>query len=120
LPVSLPQQVSLEEVVRSLSGTGVSSRSLQPVSLEHAYLEVMHEMVSRQGGDIHPLSWPRMPDLLPQSERIHLPLAVRQEDDLPEHSTFPQHLMRAPRFIERQASGDQRLDLALFEQVQQR
>jgi ABC-2 type transport system ATP-binding protein len=39
----LPQQVSLEEVARSLSGTGVSSISLQPVSLEHAYLEVMHE-----------------------------------------------------------------------------
>ena len=39
----LPQQVSLEEVVRALSGIDVSSVSLQPVSLEHAYIEVMHE-----------------------------------------------------------------------------
>jgi ABC-2 type transport system ATP-binding protein len=39
----LPQQVSLEEVVRALSGIDVSSVSLQPVSLEHAYIKVMHE-----------------------------------------------------------------------------
>jgi len=43
----LPQQVSLEEVLHSLSGAGVSSISLQPVSLEHAYLEVMHEFPER-------------------------------------------------------------------------
>jgi hypothetical protein len=43
----LPQQASLEEVVRALSGTGVSSISLQRVSLEHAYLEVMHEASPR-------------------------------------------------------------------------
>lgn len=43
----LPQQVSLEEVVRALSGIGVSSVSLQRVSLEHAYLEVMHEKPQR-------------------------------------------------------------------------
>jgi ABC-2 type transport system ATP-binding protein len=40
----LPQQISFEDVARSLGGTGVSSISLQPVSLEHAYLEVMHEV----------------------------------------------------------------------------
>jgi ABC-2 type transport system ATP-binding protein len=39
----LPQQVSLEEVVRALSGINASSVSLQRVSLEHAYIEVMHE-----------------------------------------------------------------------------
>lgn len=39
----LPQQVSLEQVVQALSGTGVSSVGMQRVSLEHAYLEAMHE-----------------------------------------------------------------------------
>jgi hypothetical protein len=39
----LPQQVSLEQVVQALRGTGVSSVNLQRVSLEHAYLEAMHE-----------------------------------------------------------------------------
>jgi len=43
----LPRQISIEEVVRLLGGTGVSSISLQPVSLEHAYLEVMHEFPKR-------------------------------------------------------------------------
>lgn len=46
----LPQQVSLEDVVRALSSTGVSSVSLQRVSLEHAYLEVMHEALPRSDG----------------------------------------------------------------------
>jgi hypothetical protein len=34
---------SLEEVVRALSGIDASSISLQRVSLEHAYLEAVHE-----------------------------------------------------------------------------
>ncbi len=45
----LPQQVSLEAVVRALSGLDVSSVSLQPVSLEHAYIEVMHEAGQASG-----------------------------------------------------------------------
>jgi len=39
----LPQQVALEEVVRALSGIGVSSVSLQRVSLEQAYFEILQE-----------------------------------------------------------------------------
>jgi ABC-2 type transport system ATP-binding protein len=39
----LPKQSSLEEVLHSLSGAGVSSISLQRVSLEHAYLEAIHK-----------------------------------------------------------------------------
>jgi ABC-2 type transport system ATP-binding protein len=39
----LPKQISLEEVVLSLSGLDVASVGIQSVSLEHAYLEVMHE-----------------------------------------------------------------------------
>ena len=38
----LPQQLSLEEIVHALSGIGASSVSVQRVSLEHAYLEVLH------------------------------------------------------------------------------
>jgi ABC-2 type transport system ATP-binding protein len=48
----LPQQMSLEEVVQALSGTAVSSVALQRVSLEHAYLEVMHEGL--KGSDFRP------------------------------------------------------------------
>lgn len=43
----LPQEISLEDVVRALGGIGVSSVSLQRVSLEQAYLEVMHERMPR-------------------------------------------------------------------------
>ena len=50
----------------------------------------------------------------------HLPLAVRQQHDLAEHSAFAEHLVRAARLFERQPLRDQRLDLALFQQVQQR
>jgi hypothetical protein len=39
----LPKQSSLEEVLHSLSGAGVSSISLQRVSLEHAFLEAIHK-----------------------------------------------------------------------------
>ncbi len=39
----LPQQVALEEVVRALSGIDVSSVSLQRVSLEQAYFEILQE-----------------------------------------------------------------------------
>ena len=38
----LPQQVSLREVVDAFSGIDLSSIGLQRVSLEHAYLEVIH------------------------------------------------------------------------------
>jgi ABC-2 type transport system ATP-binding protein len=48
----LPQQVSFEEVVHALNGIGMSSVTLQRVSLEHAYLEVMHEGVQRN--DVRP------------------------------------------------------------------
>jgi hypothetical protein len=47
-------------------------------------------------------------------------LAVRQQHDLAEHSAFAQHLVRAARLFEGQPLRDQRLDPALFEQVQQR
>jgi len=50
----------------------------------------------------------------------HLPLAVRQQHDLAEHSALAQHLVRAARLFERQPLRDQGLDLALFQQVQQR
>jgi hypothetical protein len=50
----------------------------------------------------------------------HVALAVRQQHDLAEHSAFAQHLVRAARLLERQSLRDQGLDLALFEQVQQR
>ncbi len=43
----LPQQVSLEEVVSAFSGVDATSVSLQRVSLEHAYIEVMHEGARR-------------------------------------------------------------------------
>src|SRR5262249_6547365 len=49
-----------------------------------------------------------------------VPLAVRQQHDLAEHSAFPQHLVRSARLFERQPLRNQRLDLALFEQVEQR
>ena len=52
--------------------------------------------------------------------RAHVALAVRQQHDLAEYSTFAQHLVRAPRRFERQSLRDQGLDLALFEQLQQR
>jgi hypothetical protein len=48
----------------------------------------------------------------------HVPLAVRQQHDLAEHSAFAQHLVRAARLFERQTLRDQGLDLALFQQVQ--
>ena len=59
---------------------------------------------------------------LPEAQRLgsHVPLAVRQQHDLAEHSAFAQHLVRAARLFERQPLRDQGLDLALFEQVQQR
>jgi ABC-2 type transport system ATP-binding protein len=38
----IPKQLSLEGVLHSLSGAGVLSISLQRVSLEHAYLEAIH------------------------------------------------------------------------------
>jgi len=47
-------------------------------------------------------------------------LTVRQQHDLADNSPFTQHLMRAARLLERQPSRDQGLDLALFEQIQQR
>ena len=47
-------------------------------------------------------------------------LAVRQQHDLTENSAFAQHLVRAARLFERQPLRDQGLDLALFQQVQQR
>jgi ABC-2 type transport system ATP-binding protein len=37
----LPQAISLREVVQALDGGEVSSVSLQPVTLEHAYLELL-------------------------------------------------------------------------------
>jgi len=39
----LPHQLSLKDVVDALNGLGVSSVSLQSVSLEHAYLEVLQD-----------------------------------------------------------------------------
>ncbi len=54
----LPHQISLEELVRDLGGVGASSVSLQRVSLEHAYLEVMHDGSSNapedRSGTAHP------------------------------------------------------------------
>ena len=50
----------------------------------------------------------------------HVPLAVRQQHDLAEHSAFAQHFVRAARLFERQPLRDQGLGLAFFEQVQQR
>jgi hypothetical protein len=44
-----------------------------------------------------------------------VPLAVRQQHDLAEHSAFAQHLVRAARLFEGQPLRDQGLDLALFE-----
>jgi ABC-2 type transport system ATP-binding protein len=38
----LPQQLSLRDVVSALEGVDVSAVSVQPVALEHAYLEVLH------------------------------------------------------------------------------
>ena len=49
-----------------------------------------------------------------------LPLTVRQQHDLAEHSAFAQHFVRAARLLERQPLRDQGLDLALVEQIQQR
>ena len=51
---------------------------------------------------------------------IGSPLAVWQKYDLAEHSAFAQHLVRVTRLFERQPLRDQGLDLAFFEQVQQR
>jgi ABC-2 type transport system ATP-binding protein len=45
----LPQQISLEEVVAGLRGTNVSSVSIQRVSLEYAYLEIMRNQTSHAG-----------------------------------------------------------------------
>jgi ABC-2 type transport system ATP-binding protein len=39
----LPQAISLREVVQALDGGEVSSVSLQPVTLEHAYLELLDQ-----------------------------------------------------------------------------
>ena len=50
----------------------------------------------------------------------HVPLAVRHQHDFAEHAAFAQHLVRAARLFERQPLCDQRLDLALLEQIQQR
>jgi hypothetical protein len=47
-------------------------------------------------------------------------LTVWQQRNLAQHSAFAQHLVRAARLFERQPLRDQGLDLALFEQVQQR
>jgi hypothetical protein len=38
----LAQQVSLREVVNAFDGIDVSAVSVQPITLEHAYLEVLH------------------------------------------------------------------------------
>jgi ABC-2 type transport system ATP-binding protein len=38
----LPQQLSLRDVVSAFEGVDVSAVSVQPVALEHAYLEVLH------------------------------------------------------------------------------
>jgi len=56
------------------------------------------------------------------SERqdLGVPLAVWQQYDLAEHSAFAQHLMRAASLFEWQPLRDQGLDLALFQQIQQR
>lgn len=43
----LPQEMSFGEIVHALDGIGMSSVALQRVSLEHAYLEVMHEGATR-------------------------------------------------------------------------
>ena len=50
----------------------------------------------------------------------HAPLAVRHQHDFAEHAAFAQHLVRAARLLEWQPLCDQWLDLALFEQIQQR
>ena len=39
----LPRQIALEEVVLALKGVGVTAVSLQRVSLEHAYMEILRE-----------------------------------------------------------------------------
>jgi ABC-2 type transport system ATP-binding protein len=45
----LPQQVSLREVVDAFNGIDLSSIGLQRVSLEHAYLEVIHTQSAETG-----------------------------------------------------------------------
>ena len=47
------------------------------------------------------------------------PLPVRQQHDLTQNAALAQHLVRALRLIESQTLSDQRLDLLLFEQVQE-
>jgi hypothetical protein len=42
----LPQPSTLREVVQALDGGEVSSVSLQPVTLEHAYLELLGQPIS--------------------------------------------------------------------------
>jgi hypothetical protein len=42
----LPQNLSLREVVGALDGTQVSAVSVQPVTLEDAYLELVGETPS--------------------------------------------------------------------------
>jgi hypothetical protein len=54
------------------------------------------------------------------SALVWIVLYVRQQHDLAKHSAFAQRLVRAARLFERQPLCDQGLDLALFEQIQQR
>jgi hypothetical protein len=50
----------------------------------------------------------------------HLQLSVRLQHDFAEHPAFAQHLVRAADLLEQQPLGNEGLDFALFEQVQQR
>ena len=42
----LPTASSMRDVVQAIDGSGVSSVSVQPVTLEHAYLELLGQRLS--------------------------------------------------------------------------